>query len=463
MVSSASAAKQTECTGCGLRVALPDKGSLGLCPSCNSPFMKLKQLEAQKANAEAEAVFAERRRAGRGATTLPPELTKPPSGRSLDSHVSGTVRRGSSLVSHQCLPPPPGAGVASSLADARWSNSPVAGVPSEEGPAGRPSGGKPRGVGGCRAGVRTVRALQTIHPLRRCRRRPPQELLRWLAADGSCLLRRRSHARDINLSGNWGAIGGLAVPTSQLQAQTVYFCFDLGVPFVKYLREVRSKGAHLRNREREWRLPVLPSGARAEECFGDHLARSTLPPSYSAPPAQHPQAQDRTARMFPGGHWRWIYTKYLASRNKAFGGSELIRKHTVHNKPGAVASSERCVNFRRGHETHIVAMPNGAMIATIAEHVDWVLERNPEKVNDVVTREAVQAFVDHDHGDEGLKILWRHFITSVLNARLCHAATRLNIPAMFWAGVRSAADDAFAGGMTKYSVEIVRTLADQHR
>ena len=92
MVAAASALKETECKGCGLLVAVPERGSLGCCPACEGGFLNLKQYEAVKADRAAEALRAERRRSGQDASTLPAELTKPPSGPTLDSYICGTVR-----------------------------------------------------------------------------------------------------------------------------------------------------------------------------------------------------------------------------------------------------------------------------------------------------------------------------------------------------------------------------------
>jgi hypothetical protein len=92
LVATASALKETECKGCGLLVAVPEKGSLGCCPACEGGFLRVKQYEALKADREAEALRAERRRSGQDASTLPAELTTPPSGPTLDSFICGTVR-----------------------------------------------------------------------------------------------------------------------------------------------------------------------------------------------------------------------------------------------------------------------------------------------------------------------------------------------------------------------------------
>jgi hypothetical protein len=174
--------------------------------------------------------------------------------------------------------------------------------------------------------------------------------------------------------------------------------------------------------------------------------------------------RQRIVRIFPGGHARMAKTRLDALKNKAFGASEYIRKHTIYIKPGQVASAERCSSFRNGHDVNIVTIPDAALIAVICEAGDWILTNHPGKENDVIKVADVRAYMEHDHGDEGLKILLRHFITgSILTTRLMHAATRLNIPAMWIVGLKRMADEAFAGGLTKYSVAIVRALADMHR
>lgn len=125
-------------------------------------------------------------------------------------------------------------------------------------------------------------------------------------------------------------------------------------------------------------------------------------------------------------------------------------------------SVEKEWDMRKGTAWQLLVVPDSVLNVAAFHLADEVAEKTPGRLDEVVTPEALLAYVREVRGDAGRAILMSHFVTGMCaDLKGLHNGIRLRMPGMIMDAMRRLGERIYArGNMPKYAEAQLRFLAD---